>query len=169
MQHGAVATQDGPAATQDGPAATQDGPAATQHDDASLRQATLVLGHGRASLLATEASRALLVEAAGPGAEVRFDEPMARHTTLRIGGPADAWVAPADPASVARLRALCAMQQWPCLPVGGGSNLLVRDGGVRGVVLSSERLRALAFEPAPTGRSAGSSSSAACPAPSVAG
>lgn len=41
----------------------------------------------------TPDDRALLSELAG--AHVRFDEPMSRHTTLKIGGPADAWFAPA--------------------------------------------------------------------------
>lgn len=102
--------------------------------------------HTGAAPLAGAAARAALAAAAGPGSELRFDEPMARHTTLRIGGPADAWVAPGDAEAVARVRALCALHNWPCLALGGGSNLLVRDGGVRGVVLSSERLRGLSFE-----------------------
>ena len=41
----------------------------------------------------TDAQRAAIAEIAG---DVRFDEPMSRHTTLRIGGPVDAWVAPAS-------------------------------------------------------------------------
>ena len=103
--------------------------------------------------LLTDEDRALLRAAMGPDADecVRFDEPMARHTTLRIGGPVDAWIEPRDIDSVQRLRQLCAMQQWPCRAVGAGSNLLVRDGGVRGVLVSSERLRRLDFEPVSNG------------------
>jgi UDP-N-acetylmuramate dehydrogenase len=86
----------------------------------------------------------LAAAVAGEG-ECRFDEPMERHTTLRIGGPADAWVEPATIAAVQRVREFCAMQQIPCRAVGAGSNLLVRDGGVRGVLLSSEKLRRLEF------------------------
>jgi UDP-N-acetylmuramate dehydrogenase len=82
---------------------------------------------------------------AGEG-EARFDEPMARHTTLRIGGPVDAWVEPSTIAAMQRVRALCATQHWPCRAVGAGSNLLVRDGGIRGVLVSTERLRDLAFD-----------------------
>lgn len=80
------------------------------------------------------------------GEKVRFDEPLSRHTTLKIGGPADAWVAPE---SVERLRDVvqyCIEQELPMISLGGGSNLLVRDGGVRGVVLSTRSLRAIERE-----------------------
>lgn len=102
--------------------------------------------------LLNDDDRALLREAVGDGGEVRFDEPMARHTTLRIGGPADAWAAPGDVEAVRRVRALCTSRGWPFRAVGGGSNLLVRDGGVRGVVLASERLRRLEFHDLDEGR-----------------
>lgn len=75
------------------------------------------------------------------GDDLRLDEPMRRHTTARIGGPADAF---AMPSSVERLIALvrwCAAAGLPVTVVGGGSNLLVRDAGVRGVVLNTGRLR----------------------------
>jgi UDP-N-acetylmuramate dehydrogenase len=63
------------------------------------------------------------------------DEPMARHTSWRAGGPADAWFSPRDVEDLsAFLRALPA--GVPVTWVGLGSNLLVRDGGVRGVVIS---------------------------------
>ncbi|HTE49319.1 MAG TPA: UDP-N-acetylmuramate dehydrogenase [Kofleriaceae bacterium] len=77
------------------------------------------------------------------GARVAFDEPMSRHTTLRIGGPADAWFAPA---AVDELRAVveaCAARRIPMIAVGGGSNLLVRDGGIRGVAIATRNLRGL--------------------------
>lgn len=73
--------------------------------------------------------------------EVRLDEPLSRHTTLRIGGPVDAWVAPADAEDLGRVRAFCAAEGIACRPLGGGSNLLVRDGGVRGVLISTKSLR----------------------------
>ncbi len=76
-------------------------------------------------------------------ARVRFDEPMSRHTTLKIGGPADAWVAPESVDEMVTLLAYCASRKIPVVSVGGGSNLLVRDGGVRGVVLATRNLRQL--------------------------
>jgi UDP-N-acetylmuramate dehydrogenase len=82
---------------------------------------------------------------------LRFDEPMARHTTLRIGGLAEAWAAPSTIAAVARVRRVCALQQWPTRAVGAGSNLLVRDGGLRGLVLSTANLRRLELVERPGG------------------
>jgi UDP-N-acetylmuramate dehydrogenase len=77
-----------------------------------------------------------------PG-EVRLAEPMSRHTTLRIGGPADAWVAPRSIAELGEVLGRCAARGVPVVGVGGGSNLLVRDGGIRGVVVSTRNLRRL--------------------------
>lgn len=70
------------------------------------------------------------------GQRVQFDVPMRHHTTLAVGGPADAVVMPADKNELVNL--VCGLQQRgiPCLVVGGGSNLLVQDGGIRGVVIS---------------------------------
>ncbi len=73
------------------------------------------------------------------GDDLRLDEPMRRHTTAKIGGPADAF---AMPSSIERLIAVvrwCAGAGVPVTVVGGGSNLLVRDAGIRGVVLHTGR------------------------------
>jgi len=80
------------------------------------------------------------------GDSVRIDEPMRRHTTLKIGGPADAYAEPATVAGIAALTRWCAAAQLPITVVGGGSNLIVRDGGVRGVVLGTGKLRGLELE-----------------------
>lgn len=66
---------------------------------------------------------------------VLFDEPMSRHTTWRIGGPADALVLPESESQILRLMGLIGEYGWPWTVVGRGSNLLVRDGGIRGVVV----------------------------------
>jgi UDP-N-acetylmuramate dehydrogenase len=66
---------------------------------------------------------------------------MARRTTLRIGGPADAWLEPADAADVQRALELAAARHIPVTPIGGGSNLLVKDGGIRGLVVATRSLR----------------------------
>jgi UDP-N-acetylmuramate dehydrogenase len=89
------------------------------------------------------AARRALRELLGDG--VRFDEPMRRHTTLKIGGPADAFAEPARAAELASLARWCAAAGVPITVVGGGSNLIVRDGGIRGVVLATRRLRGLAL------------------------
>jgi len=63
------------------------------------------------------------------------DEPMSRHTSWRVGGPADVWFAPRDVEDLSSfLRTLPA--GVPVTWVGLGSNLLVRDGGIRGAVIS---------------------------------
>ena len=66
--------------------------------------------------------------------ELRLDEPMSRHTSWRAGGVAQRLYQPADLADLCDfLRGLPAAE--PLLAVGLGSNLLVRDGGLRGTVL----------------------------------
>jgi UDP-N-acetylenolpyruvoylglucosamine reductase len=67
---------------------------------------------------------------------IRRDEPLAKHTTLRVGGPADVFVEPATESDLAAVLACCCERGWQFLVLGRGSNLLVRDGGFRGVVLS---------------------------------
>ncbi len=62
------------------------------------------------------------------------DEPMSRHTTFRVGGPADYLVIP-DRESLSGVTAFCRKREIPCLIVGNGSNLLCGDGGVEGVVV----------------------------------
>ncbi|HVI01425.1 MAG TPA: UDP-N-acetylmuramate dehydrogenase [Enhygromyxa sp.] len=72
--------------------------------------------------------------------ELRVDEPMARHTTLRLGGPADLWARPNELASLVTLLERCHAGAVPVHFVGGGTNLLVRDGGLRGVVINLARI-----------------------------
>lgn len=92
----------------------------------------------------TEDDRAALTAAIR--GEIRFDEPMARHTTLRLGGPVDAYVEPADIADAQALARLCSARGLAWRPLGAGSNLLVRDGGLRGVGVSTRALRGLRRE-----------------------
>ena len=70
---------------------------------------------------------------------VRFDEPMRRHTWFRIGGPADAFVSPETLADLIELVKGCTQRKIPFMVVGNGSNLLVKDGGIRGVVILMDR------------------------------
>ena len=68
---------------------------------------------------------------------IRRDEPMSRHTSWHVGGPAEIFFTPADRTELAAfLRSLPAAT--PLYWVGLGSNLLVRDGGIRGVVISTQ-------------------------------
>jgi UDP-N-acetylmuramate--alanine ligase len=66
-------------------------------------------------------------------------EPMAKHTTMRIGGPAQFWVEPETEEGFARLVQFANEHRLPLMVVGRGSNLLVRDGGIRGIVAHLSR------------------------------
>lgn len=69
-------------------------------------------------------------------ARVRHEEPMSAHTSWHVGGPAEIWFSPRDVEDLsAFLRSL--PQEVPLYWVGLGSNLLVRDGGIRGVVIAT--------------------------------
>jgi UDP-N-acetylmuramate--L-alanine ligase/UDP-N-acetylenolpyruvoylglucosamine reductase len=71
----------------------------------------------------------------GEEGDVRLYEPLAKHTTLRVGGPAQFWVEPRTEAAFADLIRHCRRENLPLFVIGRGSNLLVRDGGIRGVVV----------------------------------
>lgn len=67
---------------------------------------------------------------------VFFNEPMDKHTTLRLGGAAEVYALPADIISLKNLMALADDRNFHVMPVGGGSNILITDGGLEGVVIS---------------------------------
>ncbi|MFB3882916.1 MAG: UDP-N-acetylmuramate dehydrogenase [Armatimonadota bacterium] len=66
---------------------------------------------------------------------VRLHEPMSRHTTFRIGGPADIFVQPADVDDLAQVMRFSQTRGIPLKVIGNGSNLLVSDAGIRGIVV----------------------------------
>ena len=68
------------------------------------------------------------------GARVRAGEPLARHGTFGVGGPADAWIPVASEADLLRLVRLAQHHAWPLLLVGNGTNALFADAGARGIV-----------------------------------
>jgi len=70
--------------------------------------------------------------------EVRFKEPLSFHTSLRIGGAADIFVVPQDVDDIRHALMFAEREQLPVGVIGGGNNLLVKDRGVRGVVLKLE-------------------------------
>ena len=75
-----------------------------------------------------------LCETAGQE-NVFIDEPMNRHTTFRIGGPADYFVTPDRAEQIGRIIELCRKENVPYYIIGNGSNLLVGDKGYRGVII----------------------------------
>ena len=72
--------------------------------------------------------------------ELLLEEPMAKHTSFRIGGPADVLAQPADEAELAALLKRAGEHAVPVTLVGNGSNLLVRDKGIRGLVIKLSNL-----------------------------
>ena len=70
--------------------------------------------------------------------EVRFKEPLSFHTSLRIGGAADIFVVPQDVDDIRHALLFAHREQLPVEVIGGGNSLLVKDRGIRGVVLKLE-------------------------------
>ena len=83
---------------------------------------------------------------AGLHGEVTFNAPLRNYTSFRIGGPADALVMPADVEDVSTLVRQAREADIPIF-VLGGTNLLVRDHGIRGIVVSLAKMKAVAEEP----------------------
>lgn len=66
---------------------------------------------------------------------VKFDEPMSKHTSLRVGGPAEAFVAPENIEALKTFVTWSWQKKIPYLIIGNGTNLLVKDSGINGVVI----------------------------------
>lgn len=73
--------------------------------------------------------------------EVKFREPMRNYTSLRIGGPADIFAMPQDLSSLKNMYINLRRNKIPFFPLGGGTNILVRDGGIEGAVISLRSFR----------------------------
>ena len=70
---------------------------------------------------------------------IKRDEPMKKHTTFRIGGPADIFITPEDESQFLAAVRLCRQEGMPYYILGNGSNLLVSDSGYRGAVIETEK------------------------------
>ena len=68
--------------------------------------------------------------------DVRYMEPMMKHTSLRIGGPADLFVVPRNLSSLKNILSVLNRKKIPFFIIGGGTNILIKDGGIDGVVIS---------------------------------
>lgn len=92
--------------------------------------------HEQLSILAADLVIAeKLKEIVGEAGDVRLYEPLSKHTTLRVGGPAQFWAEPRNEIAFADLIRFCRRENLPIFVIGRGSNLLVRDGGISGVVI----------------------------------
>ena len=67
--------------------------------------------------------------------QILQNEPLAAHTTMRVGGPADVFFLPDSAAQVRQALEIARELGLPALLMGNGSNLIVRDGGVRALVI----------------------------------
>ena len=83
-------------------------------------------------------TRDTLLDVMGSG-RIKLYEPLSKHTTMRIGGPAQFWVEPESEEGFADLVRYCFDENIPLMVIGRGSNLLVRDGGIPGVVAHLSR------------------------------
>lgn len=70
-----------------------------------------------------------------PENQIKINEPMKNHTSIRIGGPADIMVLPTKTEQISNIIQVCRKNNIPFFVMGNGTNLLVRDEGIRGVVI----------------------------------
>ena len=71
------------------------------------------------------------------GNRVKENEPLAKHTTLRVGGPADMWFSAKSVDEIVMVVSLAQKHETPISVIGAGGNLLVRKSGIRGLVISN--------------------------------
>ncbi len=95
--------------------------------------------HESASILARDVKQLDELQTVMGHGSIKLYEPLSKHTTMRVGGPAQFWAEPETEEGFARLVRFCTLNEIPILVIGRGSNLLVRDGGIRGVVVHLAR------------------------------
>jgi UDP-N-acetylenolpyruvoylglucosamine reductase len=86
--------------------------------------------------ISKEQLAAELAQKLSPDTILRCDEPLAKKTTLRVGGPADFYVEPASESDLQHVLRFCTEKNLPFFVLGRGSNLLIKDCGIRGFVIS---------------------------------
>ena len=75
-----------------------------------------------------------------------INEPMNRHTTFQIGGPADIVVYPTRRREICDLVRICRAEDIPYISLGNGSNVLVSDAGIRGLVIMTDRMHRITVD-----------------------
>ena len=76
-----------------------------------------------------------------------INEMMSKHTSFKIGGPADIYISPSNEKEIKQAIEVCGMQNIPYYIIGNGSNLLVRDNGYRGVIIQiSSNMNSISIE-----------------------
>lgn len=77
---------------------------------------------------------------------VKFNEPMKNHTSFKVGGPADIFITPENEQEIPALISILKKYNIPMLIIGNGSNLLIRDKGIRGAVICLTSLKEVYVE-----------------------
>ena len=93
-----------------------------------------MVNKGESGLLSKEFVAGLISNIVGE-ANLKIDEPMKNHTSFKIGGTADIFVTPVGIKQLGEILNVCRDNEIPVLVIGNGTNLIVRDKGVRGVVV----------------------------------
>jgi len=75
-----------------------------------------------------------------PAELVFANEPMKKHTSFKIGGPAEVFVTPENTEQLAKIWKICQEKGYPMTVLGGGNNVLVCDEGIKGVVIVTEKM-----------------------------
>lgn len=70
-----------------------------------------------------------------PEAKIYLDEPMSKHTSFKIGGPADIFIRVNNIEDIMFILKFCKEEEVPLFVMGNGSNILVQDNGIRGITL----------------------------------
>lgn len=78
--------------------------------------------------------------------DIEIDEPMKNHTSFKVGGPVDILVNPENHKQVLDIISLCKEDNVPYYIIGNGTNLLVKDGGIRGVVIKLCKLNEITLD-----------------------
>jgi UDP-N-acetylmuramate dehydrogenase len=81
------------------------------------------------------------------GGKIKLNEPLARHTSYKIGGPADAMVEIIDAETCVKLQSFLRVEKLPSMILGGGTNVLFSDAGFRGVVLHTASMNEIEITP----------------------
>lgn len=78
--------------------------------------------------------------------DIKIFEPMSSHTTWRIGGPADLFFTPVEKKELSKGLEFAKEYKLPVTVIGGGSNILVRDEGIRGLVITTAGMKKMDFK-----------------------
>lgn len=80
------------------------------------------------------------------GIDIRIDEPLKKYTYTKVGGPADFLAFPRNRYELSRIVRFANQENIPCMVLGNASNLIVRDGGIRGFVIMFDKLNTITVD-----------------------